>query len=561
MTSAANLLYYVEPHPIRNTFTEHLNIVSVLSDALRNAAKSAEFNLRIFGSDDISDEVLLAHPLLAPYLQRPTRDETLKIRSFHERWSDKSIAKWIDLTRGEGELTEFYASILERLNEESPIDIILCWSENGAVRRFSERHGIKVIHAELGPTRLPYPETIYFDRSGTNGNAAFRKEIRAKLEEAEKSGTLHKLGVAAACLPLAETDDPKKAGQIPSMIDTPVTWNPDAIEYLPDDEYVFISLQLADDLNMIQHSRFKSPIEFLQAIIPIAKSNGYAVVVKGHPGAVDRPYNLSREIEALLYLETEHPDVVIVPRNANHRISNYLLGNASYSICINSSQGFEAMILGVPPIVLGEAAYDADGWLQEHIPFLPKGSSRDVSTIMDAVVGITLSECMVLRSQLGDPGKLKDIILSKFDDFKFNRPLEVSSVYALDLPRKVEEKHGSLLINAKTKSEIRLPLTTQIACHIDSISQGDGENYSVRGWAYDTRTSRPPSMIWMVANGMILSEHRVIASRRDVIASKEGTPMTEYVGFTIGLPKGIDHTQLKLLLLTYDRQAMMLDLV
>ncbi|MDB6452710.1 GT99 family glycosyltransferase N-terminal domain-containing protein [Falsirhodobacter sp. 20TX0035] len=550
-----NLLYYLEPHPYRNTFTEHAGVMAVLEQALADAVDRQDVNLRIFSNGEVIDALMQQTPLMAPFLQRPTGAETRRIRALHDRWAEPKIAEWLQLVRGEGEVTDFYISILERLHREDPIDAILCWSENGAVRRFAAAHDIPVLHGELGPTRSPFPETVYFDPAGTNGHAAMRQTIRARLEAAEAEGIWNTFGTAAGCLPMAEVHNPAPETS-PTVIDLCVTWTPEAAPWTPEGPYIYVALQLADDLNTLLHSRFPNPKAFLEHIVPEAKRLGYAVVVKGHPAAADRPFNLTRELEALIWLEDEHPDVLVLPRKTGARVSNHVMGQAHYVACINSSLGFEAMILGVPPLVLGDAVYDADGWLQERIPFLPAGAPRDFTAVMDAVVGLTMRDHLIQRTALADPGALARIL----DGAISTRPARTTpwirrSVRGIDLPREVRIEADRLIVCPDTEHAFTLPTSGAFSGYIDGITTEANEEI-LRGWAIDTRHARAARIVWMMVDDRLVSEHRLVRKRRDVADALPGLPLSHYLGFAFALPPGVPPERIRLVFLSHDDRAL-----
>lgn len=551
-----NLLYYLEPHPYRNTFTEHLGALAVLEPALVNAVDRQDINLRIFSNAEAVDAVVQSSPQLAAVLQRPTGNETRRIQAMHERWGPTTIERWLDLVRGVGEITEFYIGILERLHAEEPIDAILCWSENGAVRRFAARHGLPVIHGELGPTRSPFPETVYFDTAGTNGHASLRQRARATLEAAEAEGRLAGFGLAAGCLPAVEVHN-RAPETAPTVIDLCATWTPEAAPWMPDGPYIYVALQLADDLNTLLHSRFADPEAFLRHIVPEAKSHGYAVVVKGHPAAADRPFNLTRELEALAWLEEEHPDVLVLPRKIGAHVSNHIIGHASYVACINSSLGFEAMILGVPPLVLGDAVYDAGGWLQEKIVLQPAGTTRAFAGVMDAIVALTMRDHLTPREALSDPAALAGILarLTGLDPAAPRTNIR-RALRSIDAPRDLRFDGSRMIVNAETEQAFSLAVDDEgFLGYTDGITSEAGGDI-IRGWAVDTRHGRAPRAIWVAVDDRLFSEHRLAVRRADVMAALPGYPLSPLVGFAFALPKAVAPERIRLIVLSHDNRVL-----
>ena len=354
-----SVLYWCEPHPIRNSFTEHAHIGQRIISALERDIMSGRLSMRLFSNNETVKKLLHDNPNSLGLLHRPTNEEQGQMMSLFSRWDDTAIAQWLELVRGKGSITEFYVSILKRLHAEHPIDVILNWSENGAVRKFAKAQGIPVLYGELGPTRHPFAETMYFDTNGTNGNAALRKDVRNRIKRAQTAGEVP----LPAQMWLIQNDVSNTAPETnASLIDAAVNYKPELAKMLPQSPYLFVALQLADDLNTKLHSNFDTPRDFLEEAVKMACAAGYTLVVKGHPGAAVRPYNLRHEVEALEWLEAAMPDAVILTRDCGNVVSNYALANAAYSISINSSISFESMMLGVPPARPGRGGIRR-GWL------------------------------------------------------------------------------------------------------------------------------------------------------------------------------------------------------
>jgi hypothetical protein len=299
---------------------------------------------RLFSNEFVLAE-LRARPEFAERCISPSDDENAFISSSLAEWADAEIAKRTQLVRGEGEVAEFYRKLLERIRGIYRFDLILLWSENGAVRRFADDEGLPALHLELGPTRAPFPETIYVDYRGTNGSASF---LGFDLD----GYPAEKLLPAATWLGLsAATDDDK-----PSVIELQAV-SP-SLPFDIGQPYVVVALQLADDLNTICHSRFATPKAFLQAVLPPLTKLGFKVIVKGHPGSSGRPVNLIHEIDALAYAREFGDEVVVIDRNMPPGNWIPILSGAAAVGSINSSVSFEALLLGVPGLVFGVAAFD-----------------------------------------------------------------------------------------------------------------------------------------------------------------------------------------------------------
>lgn len=164
----ARVLFYADPHPIRNGFFE-FNEAAHRMHAMASEAAFAEIDWRLFSNQYILGDVATKGD--AARLIWPTTEESECISSFLQEWNQEAIAARTDLVRGEGPAADFYRAVLGRIKDEFDFTHVVLWSENGAVRRFAAGAGVGVIHAELGPIRSPFKKTIYFDPFGTNANA------------------------------------------------------------------------------------------------------------------------------------------------------------------------------------------------------------------------------------------------------------------------------------------------------------------------------------------------------------------------------------------------------
>lgn len=569
-----NVLFYSEPHPYRNSYTEHAEVVRRLLPALSRFVEERQISLRVFSNNEVIDRLLVEMPRSLPFWQRPTNAESRQIQGMFGQWDDAAIARWLDLVRGDGEVTEIYLSILRRLHFEQPIDVILTWSENGAVRRFGEEEGVPVLFGELGPTRPPFPETMYFDTHGTNGHSAFRPIIRRMIEEG-KGGFLP----AQTWLVRNEIGNENQETAC-SLLDRGITFSTTYAELLPDRPYIFVPLQLADDLNTLMHSEFSAPLDFLKHAAEQAAKNGYDLVVKGHPGAGVRPYNMRREIEALDYLEQAHPDAVILPRDCPADTSAYVLANAAYVMTINSSVAFEAMILGVPALVLGQAAFDADGWLQENTPLLPADKPRDFRPVLDAIVSANMDHVLVprdvvletdyllnrLRARAADTDEATRLAQESFARWHVSGS-DMSGDLLADIPRhpgigagmvtpgtRIFRQAGVVLMHEPDNTRV-LEFAARQSCigHIDGLVEDDSENngYTMVGWAMDTRTMAPPLMVLLVNDDTVVSCHRLLIPREDVGQVIPDLARTPLCGFRFGF-RGGQIERMKLLVLCHD---------
>ncbi len=544
------LLLWIEPHPVRNYFEEFYDPGLMLANGLNHVAHEIQF--QIFSNDSVIDRLSAASRDIALCCQRPTMEEAKAIAAFDGYWDQERIDIWRNLVRGEGPACDFYYSILARLHANRRFDGILLWSENGAVRRFANDNSLFTLHGELGPTRPPFPKTVYLDRSGTNGNASVLKTtdlVNAVLEPIQASAW-HALS--------APKDD---LGNAPGIRDAGLTFR-DSSFVPPHHPYVFIPLQLADDLNTLEHSSFASPEAFLREVLPPLLAQGLAVVVKGHPAASARAINLLAETRALSFAEALE-DVYILPRDASAETTINIIQQASYVLTINSSVGYEALLMDKKVITLGRAIYDIGGKLQKQVSDL-----ADLSTIQFDVVW-TDSLTTFLNAHYFIPIKaIEDgsALLSAINcaplrdreaafwglwcqSFSFAHawaglesvesaasPVTASSIVWRGSARRVNVATRHVTIVSEVSGETAhaaAKLSSGIfSGWVENVTRFDDKRSALTGWAATKADSIPPVAVMLIRKDQIVALVHALDSREDV-QKYLGRDGTNRFGFTL----------------------------
>lgn len=404
------VLFYVEPHPIRNLFIEFITPAEVFIDAaLHDNFSGIEW--RMFSNDFLLNLISEKHvsryqfgmstegniegknvnedwegevdfelnTILAKFKENliyPEDEDTVKIHSFLSEWNESQILLRNELVEGVGELSRYYEQLLEKIYQNYKFTHIVLWSENGAVRNFCEKFNIQPIHMELGPTRRPFQDTILIDTSGTNGNSSFCKDdvsnknnsVACSLWSSDFYSNDYISVQEMLLTPAVPVSAINKHGTLSLLTGTEFEDNLRAeINRQADfiDNYVVICLQLADDLNTLNHSDYLDPKHFLSETIPKVISLGYKVFIKRHPGARGRIFNLIKEKEAIDFAINISKDVYILDAETSQHDFIRLTKNATAVISINSSVSCESWIVGVPGLIMGKAAYDIKGRLQK----------------------------------------------------------------------------------------------------------------------------------------------------------------------------------------------------
>jgi len=544
------ILLYVEPHPIRDSFEEFSGIGTFLAEALLAEKKLTPFDLRIFSNNAVVDLICNAIPSAAMICERPSGQESKQIEHFKSAWGKQNIDTWIDLTKAEGPATDLYMSILNRIYDRFKFDAVVLWSENGAVRKFCETRGIIALHGELGPTRPPFEETMYFDPNGTNGNASVRN---ANLQDLVLKNLPPEtwLGQKSRL-----ENNPDGIG----IIDVPYTAVPDEFSLSIKFPYIFVPLQLADDLNTIKNSEFTGPLDFLQKTLPAFIEQGYNVVIKPHPGSIARPYNLIEETKALAYARTCGEKIVIVDRKVTITRSQRLIAQASYVCTINSSVGYEAMLLGKQPLIMGDAIYDVGGTLKVSLTDIANldGIKHDKAHIK-CLVNFFSGHFLIQKSSVSKGKPIIEILKflleannekhknktdqdtywSKWiDNFQYglnwlgplnpkpSASIDVSEIFGnielFSTPNKfMRVEQGLVYVDAVDKNVITVTgaatLSTSLFVghideHIPSTTMKNGT--TLRGWAIDDKL-RQVALVLVIHEGKVITHEHRATQRQD----------------------------------------------
>jgi|GEM_PF-1798803 len=568
------LLIYLDPHPIRNIFTEFYNseIRKLLPAIIRYMPE--DYDVRIFSNNLTINEIAAAYPELCPALIRPFPLEDRKILSYFHQWDEKSISERSSLVLGLGEISEFYMGILERIHSDVfDFNCILIWSDNGAVKKFAKDNDIVLLCAESGPTRTPNVPTIYFDPAGTNGFASICK---LDIDEIEPYMIL-------PARAWATINSDKGSFEQPMVYDAPFTLSNNC-EYIVNEKSIFIAMQLADDFNTVLCSPYNSPADFLKKIAEDFKDTGYKLIVKGHPGAKVRAYNLKKQAEAIRVLEG-YDNVKIIEDDTDLLQTIKIYSHCSAVVSINSSLTYEALFSDCSSFVLGQALYNISGLLDYDKNKILSGikiSQEKIDKLTSFLCGHYLHPAEVVYNS--------DLIFKLFDFYIENRRDDISSAEmwkrytetfreGFDLLRhenriEKEVNHrnsiNSILLNPAYKlntffsrdNDVYFQYSAgspyviyeQYACQtnvfeysIEQFSTNQDRTRLVRGWAYNKYSLNPPVVVLIFQNGTFITQSRIITKRPDIQTSK-GLQYHAFYGFhTVFKPKKDDNNDIDIM--------------
>lgn len=567
------ILVYIEPHPVRNYFEEFYDVGMLLCDSMHQLDQDRQYDFRYVSNDAVIDRLIVERPNLSYLSLRFTADENRKLNSFYGQWNLKTINEWLSLVKGDGEVSDFYVSVLDRLRQEYQFDAILLWSDNGAVRKFGKKAGIPVLHAEFGPTRHPFHKTIYFDPLGTNGAAAVLSAPLEQLElkaEVPRDTWLTRQGKV--------WNDEKKVG----VIDAPLTVEPElAADVYSSSPYIFIPLQLEDDLNTQLYSKYKTPEAFLKHVIPQALAAGLNVIVKGHPAAQGRTFNLIAETKALKFARTMGDRVRILPRNTSALQSMNVIMQSAAVITINSSVGFEALLLGKNTLLYGKAAFDIgaklyadnaalsiEGAVNADHAHLDRLTSFLCSHYLHPLESVTTGDALatvldyIFQSKEIDPttaeywkGWVAKIdygyrwLSESTSDVSTCKPgINVGTLAGNRRIFEANARDFSILddkllvsgtLNGRRITAASIIIKNSFMGFVDSLTvdEGDeGQHLQIAGWSLDRHGFRPPLQILFCFDDKVISLHRVLTPRQDVAESIDRT-IAVRCGFTFQVDK------------------------
>ncbi|MCG7374898.1 hypothetical protein MHL40_19790 [Pseudomonas luteola] len=564
------ILIYVEPHPIRNTYDEFFEAGRTLTEAAINLEKTGGYDFRFFSNDSIVDRLITINAALSYKALRMSITEKLEFKNFFSQWGEQSIENWKSLVCGKGKVTAFYLKVLDRLHQVYNFDAVLLWSDNGAVKIFCEIKNLISLHAELGPTRSPFHKTIYLDPLGTNGgsSAANINIDQLKLPEVIPRETWATLQ--------GNVDD---KSNIIGLIDAPLTLKEESIKYIRKDRpYVFIPLQLEDDLNTQIYSKYKTVENFLHELVPQIIDAGFDVVIKGHPGAIHRSHNLVAEAKALLAARSYGDYVNIMPRNASQLLTLHVISQSSAVISINSSVAFESLIIGKRAILCGRGVFNVQK-LKESSISQQLESEFWSDERLDKLISFYCGHYLHPVDEVISGSALKSVFDFLFENrnlvpgtqtywqawiekisfglkwayggkgkYSFDGALDTGSLAGNtrvfnSVSKKFFIESNTLRVKGYfnncpvfAKCDLVEDNFFGFVDTIKTIEDNSTEFLEFSGWCLEKDTCQPPVQVILCTLDKVISHHRVILSRKDV-AESLGLPIADKCGFLFRIKK------------------------
>ncbi|WP_420393814.1 hypothetical protein [Acuticoccus sp.] len=342
-------LFFADPFPIRND-VRHFEAVAAQRWAamVESFAEVSPGDYRLFCNQATYHQILAQRPVVTPFVLTTTPSEEDRLRASAPPWNEAGIALWLDILAGGGGRPEaqLYGEILARLRSLYDFTTLVMWGGNGTVSAFCRENAILPVYMELAPFRPPFPSAYYLDPRGVNGAHSAAAVGVAQMQDGD-------------LLPVEIVIDAVNPSPLrePSLYDG--KWDAFVVPGASrrgTDRRVLVPLQIRDDANILLNSPFKSMAEFVRHCLAELPSED-TVVFKPHPGAFHRGgIVLSDHVAARREVDARPnafwDDAKVPP-------SDYLAYLRSFDavVTINSSVGFEASLVGVPSVALGNALY------------------------------------------------------------------------------------------------------------------------------------------------------------------------------------------------------------
>ncbi len=392
------ILFYLEPHPIRNEFF-HYQAVLLSKWGKKILAWSqpdgglGNTEIRVACHQLAYELVQKELPELTSFLIPTTKSEEKAIQANLRNWASDGLNLWVNLMEGTPkESLDVYLSYLSRIKREVfDFDVVIFWGQNNLVANAAKSMGATPFFMELATMRNPFPPSFYIDGLGINGLASLAQLDLSYIQE--------KCKLLPSCEEfLTKLDtNPLNTEQLLDQKFNFTTYH--HTERLTSRNDVLVPLQIGDDANILIGSNYNSSFEFVQEVLDIFRGTNTDLVFKPHPGAFHRGGMVYDDHYRCKKLVESQPGAFWYEQEVPKKDYISFLRSFNGVVTINSSVGFEAMILGVPVFPLGQALYKPKGFEfdREHIPELLQ--SRHLVAAGKNIAAFALINCFLDEKQ------------------------------------------------------------------------------------------------------------------------------------------------------------------
>lgn len=344
------VLIYIEPHPIRDSMVAQLNVGGHFARMFEAAGQMPhDCDYRLYSNDNILTAIISKFPRLKDFCLMPTVAEQALFQRNLVPWLGRGMQEWIALANGEGLAGQYY-EVLADIHARFPFDLLVHWGANGATTRFCDDNGLGRVAMEAGCTRSPYRSTIVFDPNGVSGSA-----LPSLVDIAEIRKVVGSKGSSAE-LDLMTCSGPGERNLYEARFDYNATLDEQIIGMAAGRRIAFLPLPVHDDPNLQLYSKFSSPTEVVDQLLPQLTEAGLFCFVKPHPAMLTRPGGRAEHFRVREAVYKNRNAFCLdsqIGASANVR----LIELSDVLVTVNSSIGFEATLHNKPVCVLGEAIY------------------------------------------------------------------------------------------------------------------------------------------------------------------------------------------------------------
>ncbi len=345
----ANLALLLEPFPIRNSFAAHAWIGQRLCAALLAEPTDgfAMGDMRVVCNGPMLGHIAGALPAARPYLVQPPQAAQAGFAAMMADWHTVALPQWTRIQHGSPAHEPLYEALLLAVRAIYPFDVLAYWGTNETLRSVADRLGIPMLWAELGPLRPPFPPYYCLDPNGVNGMASGRNALRLRPAQ-------HPAAIPGMALELPVGD--VSAYEATMLLPPASPAFTELLRFVKGRRrVVLLAMQLADDANILTFGNGWTCQAMVDAVLAELSGPGTVFVLRPHP-AEAKCYHTMAAGDAVR-AQVAHRDDVLVCDTAGPDGYLACLSVATEVVCINSSVGFEAALLGKPVRVLGEASY------------------------------------------------------------------------------------------------------------------------------------------------------------------------------------------------------------
>lgn len=373
------ILFYVEPHPLRDSFTSHSNPYKIFLNICRqikhnsNAEAFSDVDVRVF-SNHVLQQVKFEETLdVWPLILTPSSAEQKTIEELATLWLPHGVSDWLDLcSKPESSITQFYIKVLERIKtEDFDFDVIVSWGQNQAIKTYAERQNIQTVYFELASMRPPFPLALLMDPIGVNGAASSTYLSIDDLKDFVETPPVNIMLTA-----LNDEFHPTKQNSNLFVSRFHPVHTPDFEDERP---IALIPLQLADDANLLLYSDFTSIEHFTDTAVSMLSNHGWNVIIKPHPHAYLRGGYVERAQQNVLRKYEHIENVRILTDEVQNNQYLSLISNVDLIITNNSSVGFEGLLCGTPCVTMGRSCYS----IKDGLPTIEEFLTADAQQLIE----------------------------------------------------------------------------------------------------------------------------------------------------------------------------------